>query len=130
MTFLGFCWKVRRTERSRAPGPIESSMPCGGLRFAMSQKHNLNGTENRLRNLRPLDPNLAYFESILIARRSECQTRLGSGLPRRSLRGRRASASWLLLEHGLDPSLIHLDRHRSLQERYRQYKALVRSETQ
>jgi hypothetical protein len=55
---------------------------------------------------------------------------LGGGLPRTSLRGRRASASWLLLGHGLDPSLINLDRHRSLQERHRQYKALVHSETQ
>jgi hypothetical protein len=56
--------------------------------------------------------------------------RLGGRLPRTSLRGRRASASWLLLGHELDPRLIHLDRNRSLQERHRQYEALVRSETQ
>lgn len=55
---------------------------------------------------------------------------LGGGLPRTSWRGRRGSAGWLLLEHGLDPSLINLDRHRSLQERHGQYQALVRSETQ
>jgi hypothetical protein len=48
MTFLGFCWKVLRTERSPAAGPIESSLLSGGLRLAMSQKHNLKGTENRL----------------------------------------------------------------------------------
>jgi hypothetical protein len=48
MTFLGFCWKVPRTERSPAPGPIENSLQSGGLRFAMSQKRNLIEAENRL----------------------------------------------------------------------------------
>ena len=55
---------------------------------------------------------------------------LRSGPPRTSLRGCRATASAMLLGHGPDPSLINLNRHRSLQECYRQHEALMPSETQ
>ena len=61
MTFLGSCWKVPRTERSPAPGPIETSLLSGGLRFAMSQKHNLNGTKNGIEKSEAVKSKTALF---------------------------------------------------------------------
>src|SRR6266699_4603130 len=65
----------------------------------------------------PIDSLLLSGASRLM---SQKQVWLGGELGRTSLRGHRVTASWALLEHGPDPSLINLNRHRSLQKCYRQ----------
>ena len=55
MPFSFFCQKVLKTEGSLAAGPVDSSWPSGtkrsGLRLAMSQEHQFNGSENWLEKI-------------------------------------------------------------------------------